>query len=475
MPLKRSIQCVLTAVKVLCGLASAAWAEGNPAPNPGIEAVVFVPKTGSPLQGVIQVPLDIPLEKDRTVTATIVPGSVENLPPSCALALAANVMAPVVGTTSVTVSIGAPSIPCGGGKHNLRLHLAAQASGAAPVTLKEVAVTLWIRFEPSLEVLPTIATPVVLKQVTCYWCWSPFSVNASGAAATFIKSQSVDIRNGSIGSISVMAAVVAQGASPTSSANAIQVVHNMPLMLEPGERATLQITAPDEPRVGAGTYDMRLSLTATERVGTQPLSNVTMTPVRLDVRYGVSWVCVALFLGWLFGRGFTLVQDPVFVANAEFLQHLRYVQRLAALRGAPDKTKEDLSNIETALQSLWGPVSDALKTKLAEIERSLEPTFASSPAPGATPTGARLHVPQIFTSISWLLTGTRLPVDIGLDIVRPSLQLVILLAGVISGIKINYTDATTFGANGLLLDLLPVFIWGATTIAVAKTLDSFKR
>jgi hypothetical protein len=292
------------------------------------------------------------------------------------------------------------------------------------------------------------------------------------------RSQSFAVKNSSIGSVSLRGEIVAQGSSPLAAAGAVKLSGAGGDELAPGATTTVTVEATPQGDLYAGAYDLRLTLTGAEAGGPpQPIQGSTAVQVRLSLRYGVSWALAALVGGLLVGRGIALIQDPVYASKLEFLDHLRMVRLHALAVGATGDVITQLGTLERTLDSIYGPIPDSLKNELASIETRLDPTLAAvradateaAPAPSLAQRGRRL-----VGWASWLLTGTQPPTRVGADVIRPGVQLVIVLVGLFTGLRANYVEVATFGQNGIL-DLLPAVIWSAATVAVAKSLDAFAK
>ncbi len=447
------------------------------------EAVIFVPKTGTPLAAPINIPLPSPLDKDRTVAAEIVPGSLTDMPVTCPLAVTTTVAGAATGTNAVAVTLAAPSVPCGGGHHRLTLRVTAQPTGQqagdAPALLVQEDVSLWIRFEPGLDVTPANTQTAELRVVGCWTCLTGMRpvVTSFLTPEVWTKSQSYVVKNTSIGSVSLHSEIVPTGSSPVSAAHAVTLSGGASGDLLPGATATVTVESAAQKELDAGTYDLGLMLTGTEAGSPpRPIQESTTVPIRLSLRYGVSWALGALVIGLLVGRGIALIQDPAYASKLEFFDRIRAVRSRARADHAADIVFQQLDTLERRLDSIYGAVPDAMKTELTNIENSLDPGLAAARA--GAPAAARPSLARsggwLVGQATWLLTGTQPPTKLGADVIRPSVQLVIVLVGLFTGLRANYVNVATFGANGIL-DLLPAVIWSAATVAVAKTLDAFAK
>lgn len=465
----------MAAVTVVVTGHGAARAQGWSQGQAQLGAVVFVPKTGAPLASPMLVKLPGSLAAGQLLNATVVPGSLNPATPTCPLPLTTTVAGTTLGNETVAVTLDAPALTCGGGRYSLTLRLTTQGGpdGAMPRVLADFPVLLHVRFEPSVELRPGSTQPVSLQGITCWFCWPSLPPALTGFLLPQIARgpQTVEVQNTSIGSIRVKPTLDEAGDVSTG----LELRSGAPQEILPGGTVRLGIGIKQESTVRAGAHDRRVMLAVAEaNVTGEAVERFTSIPVRLNLRIGVSWALFALFVGYLLGRAINLVQDPAFAAKIAFFDRLRMVRFHAIAAGRWDGEGGVKGRVETIAETLeyTTGVPDVLKAQLDAIEANLGSQFAALPLGGQFPPAVPTR--SISSVFGWILGGSPPSVRIGADLVRPLAQLAIIAVGLLTGLKLYYLDAPTFGANGIL-DLMPLVVWAATTMAVAKSLDAFKR
>jgi hypothetical protein len=416
--------------------------------------------------------LPSPIEANQRVTAAVVPGSLDPAVPTCPIAPSATVAGEAPGSRTVAVTLSVPPLACGGGAYTLRLRLTVQG-GTQPQSVTDIPISLTVRFEPSVELRPPATQTVLLNGVTCWLCWfsqEPWLTNFLFPQLTS-EARTVEVQNTSIGAISITQRVDRLSGV---SADWAEAGTDNTRQLAPSGTDRLHLRLAPETTLRAGTHDRTMVLDVAEAgvTGADPVKRFVSLPVQVKMRVGVSWALLALLAGYLVGRAINLLQDPAFAEKITFLDRLRKVEFLAVANDKWNEVKAELEAIARELEIRTG-VTEALKARLSKIEDQLAgPKLAALTQDEERQVGLRAGITA--RALGWILGGSQPSVSIGADLVRPLVQIAIIVVGLLAGLKINYVDAATFGANGVL-DLIPLVVWGATTMAVAKSLDAFKR
>jgi hypothetical protein len=444
------------------------------------EAVIYRPSTGAPLGAPVLVPLGVELRPQQSVSAaTVVAGSISPEAPNCRLSLTTTVGAALVNG-AVPVTIGAPALPCGGGRYTLKLRFTI-AETNQPNAFVDRDATLWIRFEPAVEVKTAAAQPVELRavQVLPYgpWWGDNFSPGSPG------RVQTVEIENKSIGPVTVAAQMSAAGSTPGGALNdLVRLVEARSTRIPPGGRAVVQLesatTTPAEP----GAYPVSLLISAMEEGPTEPLARVTAVPFKVNVRWPLIWALLAIVAGYFLGRAIGLLREPAFAEKLRVFDRINELQIFASSKLKDDALFQELTALAQELD-LLAEVTPAFKAKLAELEKRVIDALKVAPADAAlaalAPGGAQRPSTRVSTptnplvrSYAWFVGKPS--VETAAGVTRPLVVLGIFAVGCWSGLQVNYFNQPTFGDDGVL-DLMPLIIWSATTLAVASTLEGFKR
>jgi hypothetical protein len=359
---------------VLACLAFACGEAGAQAPT--LQATLFVPATGSPVSAPFVLPLDTPLQADETVTIALKPSDSFN--PACPISPTISFTGATAGSKALAVSLGASSLSCGGGRHDLTLLVTRQQKPTAPPAgtnsvpndpsdppdpTQERPVRLTVRYEPRIEIVPatdTIELTGVAPWLRPAWTeWNRWLANATSRRLLgwlFVKEQQLEIRNTSIGPVNLEFDVAAltkrSEVREAEGEPRRQCLVGSPQFASPS--ITPAVTAIDPARIvkavvaldvecaalaKAGRHRFRLHVTATEAAAeataSGPISRTITVPVQVSLRDSILWPLLAMLIGFGIGKLIRIVTDPVAAEKQRNYERIRTVRAYAIANSVP--------------------------------------------------------------------------------------------------------------------------------------------
>ena len=217
--------------------------------------------------------------------------------------------------------------------------------------------------------------------------------------------QTFDVRNTSVGSVTVTPTLLTQGNTPDAAAKAVVVddavtgtaIPAAGISLKPQERRAIRLaTATDRP-TRAGAQTLRLDLAVAEAGEAAPITRTVTVPLKLNVRYPAIWAVVALLLGWFVGRLLLLINDPAYAARLDFFGQIRDLgvrvgdlspgQAKVVLLTRLDRLRSDLEHATAVTQ----PMKDTLEELAWRVSMLLALAAARPASPPANVANAFEH------------------------------------------------------------------------------------